>query len=273
MPKSSTWIYGELFARVNFMDLTWLGTAGFIIKGKEGEIAFDPFLSRGPGDPSPFTTKAFENTQAVFVGHGHFDHTFDIPEIVNATDLKVYAPGLTGQILKLRGTPASRLVEAQNKEMLFKPFKMRAFRSSHVKFDIPLIFSTLKRCSLKDCFHIAHVGLAYPKGLVQTYLFEIGGKKTLFISSGGCTDKELLEYRKLEIDYLLAPLQGHSHIQEIIAKQTMIVQPKVVIPHHWDDFYAPLSQNISVDIFRDKLNFLGFKGQVLEIPLFKSAQI
>lgn len=255
------------------MDLTWLGTAGFIVKTKEGEISFDPFLSRGPGQQSPFTVKTFENTQALFVGHGHFDHTYDIPDIVKESDLKVYAPGLTGQILKLRGVPASRLLEANNKEVLFSPLKVRAFRSSHVKFDIPLIFSTLKRCTFKDCLHVGYLGLAYPKGLVQTYLFEVGGKKVLFISSGGCTDAELVEYRKLEVDYLLAPLQGHSSIQELIAKQTVMIQPQVVIPHHHDDFYAPLSQNISVDVFRDHLKFLGFKGLVLEIPLFKSSQI
>lgn len=59
----------------------------------------------------------------------------------------------------------------------------------------------------------------------------------LKMSSAGATEKELLEYRKLEIDYFLAPLQGHSSIQEIAAKQTAIIQPKVVIPHHHDDFF------------------------------------
>ncbi len=255
------------------MNLTWLGTAGFIIKSDQGEIAFDPFLSRGEGEPSPFSVKSFENTQAVFVGHGHFDHTFDIPQIVAGTDLKVFAPGLTGQILKLRGAPSDRLINAANKEVLFKPFKVRAFHSSHVRFDLPLVFSTIKRCGIKGCLHAFNIGATYPKGLVQTYLFEVKGKKVLFISSAGCSEKELLEYRKLEIDYLLAPLQGHTSIQEIAAKQTVMIQPKVVIPHHHDDFFPPLSQNISVDVFKEKLNIMGFKGKVLEIPLFQSSQI
>lgn len=255
------------------MDLTWLGTAGFIVKSKEGEITFDPFLSRGEGIPSPFTTKSFENSQALFVGHGHFDHTFDIPKIAAATDLKVYAPGLTGHVLKMRGVPASRIVHTSNKDVLFKPYKMRAFHSSHVTFDLPLVLSTIKRCGVKGCLEACHLGLAYPKGLVQTYLFEVSGKKILFMSSGGASEKELMIYRKLEVDYFLAPLQGHSSIQEIAAKQVSIIQPKVVIPHHHDDFYPPLSQNVSVDVFRQKLNDLNFKGDVLEIPLFKSSLI
>lgn len=255
------------------MELTWLGTAGFIVKGKEGEIAFDPFLSRGQGERSPFTPKSFGNTQAVFVGHGHFDHTYDIPEIVGQSELKVFAPGLTGRMLRLRGVPAGRLMAAGHREILFDPFKVRAFRSAHVRFDLPLVTSTLKRCGVGGCLHAIPLGLGYPKGLVQTYLFEVGGKKALFVSSGGCTDAELEAYRKLEVDYFLAPLQGHSKIQEIAARQTAIVRPKVVIPHHFDDFYPPLSQNISVDVFRDRLKHNGFKGDVVEIPLFGSVGI
>jgi L-ascorbate metabolism protein UlaG (beta-lactamase superfamily) len=255
------------------MDLTWLGTAGFIVKSNEGEIVFDPFLSRGNGEPSPFNVKSFENAQTLFVGHGHFDHTFDIPEIANGTDLKIYAPGLTGQILRMRGVPKSRIHNASNKEILSKPFKVRAFHSSHVIFDAPLVVRTAKRCGVKGCLHALNVGLSYPMGLVQTYLFEVSGKKVLFISSAGCSDRELQIYQKLDVDYLLAPLQGHSKIQEIAAEQTAIINPKVVIPHHHDDFYPPLSENISVDVFRDQLKVYGYKGDVLEIPLFKSSQI
>jgi L-ascorbate metabolism protein UlaG (beta-lactamase superfamily) len=255
------------------MDLTWLGTAGFIVKSKEGEIIFDPFLSRGKGESSPFTTKSFENSQALFVGHGHFDHTFDIPEISKGTDFKIFAPGLTKHILKFRGVPSHRLTHTNTSDFLFKPFKVRAFHSSHVIFDMPLVVSTAKRCGIKGCLQACGLGLAYPKGLVQTYLFEAEGKKILYMSSAGANEKELLVYRDLEIDYFLAPLQGHSSIQEIAARQTSIIQPKVVIPHHHDDFFPPLSQNISVDIFREKLKQLNYKGDVLEIPLFQSSLI
>lgn len=255
------------------MELTWLGTAGFIVKSKEGEIVFDPFLSRGEGVPSPFTAKSFENAQALFVGHGHFDHTFDIPEIANSTDFKIFAPGLTKYLLKLRGVPSSRLAHSNTKEILFKSFKMRAFLSSHVQFDFPLVLETVKRCGVKGCLQACGLGLSFPKGLVQTYQFESKGKKFLYMSSAGATEKELLKYREQEVDYFLAPLQGHSQIQAITAKLTKIIQPKIVIPHHHDDFFPPLSQNVSVDVFREELKIVGFKGEVLNIPLFKNAQI
>lgn len=255
------------------MELTWLGAAGFIVKTKDAEIAFDPFLSREKGASSPFSTDSFQNTRAIFVGHGHFDHTYDIPAISKKSELQVFAPGLTGKILKLRGLPEKRLLTATNTEILFAPLKLRAFHSQHVNFDWPLIVSTAKRCGVGECLHIAGLGLKYPKGLVQTYLFESGGKKVLFASSAGCTPTELEIYRRMEVDYFLAPLQGHSKIQSIAARQTAIINPKVVIPHHHDDFYPPMSQDVSVEIFRNELKRHQFRGDLLEIPLFQSAQI
>jgi L-ascorbate metabolism protein UlaG (beta-lactamase superfamily) len=136
---------------------------------------------------------------------------------------------------------------------------------------MPLVLSTIKRCGVKGCLETCGLGISYPQGMVQSYLFEAAGKKFLFLSSAGADERELEMYRKLEVDYLLAPLQGHSQIQEIAAKQTLIINPKVVIPHHHDDFYPPLSQNISVDVFRDKLKYFGYKGDTLEIPIFQTA--
>ncbi len=255
------------------MDLTWLGTAGFIVKSSSGDIAFDPFISRGKGQPSPFTAQSFANTEALFIGHGHFDHTYDVPQILNSSDAQVYAPGLTSYMLRLRGVQASKIIHTSNTEFIFKKYKMRAFKSSHVTFDWPLVYSTLKRCQVSDCLNLCHVGFGYPKGLVQTYMFEIKNKKVLFISSAGCTHKELLTYKDLQIDFLLAPLQGHTQIQDLVAKQVTFINPKVVIPHHHDDFYPPLSQDISVDIFKEKLKLHGFKGRFLEIPLFQSCDV
>jgi len=255
------------------MDLTWLGTAGFIIKSRDGEIVFDPFLSRGKGETSPFRPQSFQNSHALFVGHGHFDHTYDIPRIALETDFKIFVPGLTKHLLKFRGVPGDRLVHTNVKEFIFKPFKMRAFHSSHVNFDMPLVIETVKRCGLKGCLQVCGLGLSYPKGLVQTYLFETEGKKVLYMSSAGASLEELNIYRKLEVDYFLAPLQGHSNIQDIAAKQAEIINPKVIIPHHHDDFYPPMSKNISIDIFREKLEKVGYKGSLVEIPLFKSSLI
>jgi L-ascorbate metabolism protein UlaG (beta-lactamase superfamily) len=115
--------------------------------------------------------------------------------------------------------------------------------------------------------------LFYPSGLVQTYIFEAEGKKVLFASSAGLSESEIATYRNENVDYFLVPLQGNTHIQRLAAEQVMKVQPRFAIPHHHDDFFPPLSQEISVDGFRYELKQLGYHGQVVEIPLFGSIQI
>lgn len=252
------------------MEITWLGTAGFLIKTSEFEFAFDPFLSRGTGIKSPFGYRDFKNTNLILLGHGHFDHSYDVPEIIQHNDAQVFAPGLTGILLKIRGIPSTRLNVTDNKEYILKQLKLRAFKSKHITFDMPLVLETIHRCGLRGCLGMCSRGLLYPKGLVQTYLFEVKQKKFLFMSSAGATKNELEEYRKLEIDYFLVPLQGHSQIQKIAAQMVVAINPKAVIPHHHDDFYPPLSQNISLDLFKDELSKLSCRSKLIEIPLFKT---
>lgn len=255
------------------MEITWLGTAGFLIKTHQTEFTFDPFLSRGLGLPTPFTYNDFKNTELILLGHGHFDHAFDVPEILKFNNAKVFAPGLTGFLLFLRGVDKNRIVTTDNKEFIKKEIKLRAFKSKHINFDRKLVLETIHRCGIKGCLGFCSRGLLYPKGLVQTYLFEIQSKRFLFMSSAGATREELIEYQNLEIDYFMVPLQGHSEIQKIAANLTSIINPKVVIPHHHDDFYPPLSQNISIALFKEELKKLNCSPKILEIPIFKSVTL
>ena len=255
------------------MEITWLGTAGFLIRAHQTEFAFDPFLSRGKGLPSPFTFNDFKNTEMILLGHGHFDHAFDVPEILKHNEAKVYAPGLTGLLLNLRGVSKNQLNITDNKDFIKKEIKLRAFKSKHINFDRKLVLDTLHRCGIKGCLGMCSRGLLYPKGLVQTYYFEINNKKFLFMSSAGASAQELIEYQKLEIDYFMVPLQGHSEIQKIAAEITNIITPKAVIPHHHDDFYPPLSQNISLELFQEELKKLNCSAKVIEIPIFKKISL
>ena len=69
--------------------------------------------------------------------------------------------------------------------------------------------------------------------------------------SGGSTPEELDRLAKLPVDVLLAPLQGHTHICRIAAEYVRALRPRLVIPHHQDDFYPPISQQVDVGPFVD----------------------
>lgn len=261
------------------LQLTWLGTAGFILKAPDFECAFDPFLSRkNPASPSPFTPQHFSNVKSLFLGHGHFDHIADVPAIAKNSDLIIYAAADNIKKLRSLGVKHSQTiaVEPKGKKSLINEvngIKVFGFDSRHVFFDSKLVFSTIQRCGFKNCVHIAELGVKYPMGGVRTYYLEIKGKKILFISSAGCTHEEIAKYRALQIDILLIPLQGHSNIQTIAGEIILGIQPKIVIPHHHDDFYQPMSQNISLEPLLEYLKIKSFKGQFVELPLFSTTEI
>jgi L-ascorbate metabolism protein UlaG (beta-lactamase superfamily) len=49
-----------------------------------------------------------------------------------------------------------------------------------------------------------------------------------------------------KIDVLLVPLQGHTRICEIALKYVQALKPRLVIPHHQDDFFPPISTYVDI---------------------------
>jgi L-ascorbate metabolism protein UlaG (beta-lactamase superfamily) len=81
----------------------------------------------------------------------------------------------------------------------------------------------------------------FPTGEVLGWLLEVEGKK-LFHLGSACMRWEPLE----GIDVFLVPVQGRKNICEVSAGLVRKVKPKMVIPHHFDDFYPPVSQTIDL---------------------------
>jgi hypothetical protein len=50
-------------------------------------------------------------------------------------------------------------------------------------------------------------------------------------------------------DLLLVPLQGHSHICDIAFEYVRVLKPRMVIAHHQDDFYPPISTAVDIGPF------------------------
>ena len=64
---------------------------------------------------------------------------------------------------------------------------------------------------------------------------------------------ELERLGKQPTDILLVPLQGHTHIAQIAHKYVKALQPKVVIPHHQDNFFPPISTMIDIQPFVERV--------------------
>ncbi len=231
------------------MKLRWLLTAAFEIITNNFKILIDPWILRPSTADPQLKTKIndIKGADAIFLTHGHYDHSLDVPEIVKGTGTKVYCSEQIKEVfLNDLGVNESNLIGIQPSSVIeFQPeFKVTVIKSQHIEFDS----STLKRLENAQLdnimatpkFKLKDVG-KYVVGDVFGYLFEFSnGKKLVHFGSGGYYEEEL---KKLpaDIDIFLAPVAGREDVEEIVAKMASIFNPKMIIPHHYDDFVPPFS--------------------------------
>lgn len=241
------------------MEIQWLGTAGFRIKTGNTQFLVDPYLSRNPAavPGQPLDPGDIKTASHIFISHGHFDHIRDVPTMAESTGARVYCSRVAGQTLKKKGVSPDLLEKiSQDKwERRFEDFRARAFFSRHVKFDKKLLITTLLKINFRIPRYLPFF-TEFPCGQVLSWRFYAEDKIIHFFGSAGSTMEELESLAGLDepIDILLVPLQGHSNICGIAAQYVNILQPKMVIPHHQDDFFPPISKQVEIEPFVKQVN-------------------
>ena len=252
------------------MELTWLGTAGFRIKIGPTTILIDPYLTRNETarPEQPLNPSDIDDGDLIFISHGHFDHILDVPEIVSRTEARVYCGAGIDDTLTQKGVKADwiRCVKTDGEEFEFNGLKGQALFSRHVKFDRRLLVKTLARINVRIPRYLPLLR-DYPEGQVLSWRFEIEGKVLHHFGSAGATPEELERLGSQPTDILLVPLQGHTHIVQIALDYVKALQPKMVIPHHQDNFFPPISSLVDVQPFVDGVQRVApdTDAQVLEI--------
>lgn len=234
------------------MNLTWLGTAGFRIETGDHAFLIDPYFTRNP-ESSPVQNlrpDQLEPAGQIFISHGHFDHLSDVPIAAEITGAIVYCDPVAADSLMKKGLSPERIhiVSQNGADFNFGVYQARAFYSRHVRFDVPLVLRTLARVGTRF-LDLRPTLTEYPAGQVLSWRFTLEGRTMHHFGSAGATPHELERLKKMETDILLLPLQGHTNICQIALNYVRAMQPKLVIPHHHDDFFPPISQNVDISPF------------------------
>jgi L-ascorbate metabolism protein UlaG (beta-lactamase superfamily) len=226
------------------MELTWFGTAGFKVKTDTCTILIDPYLSRNDKalPKQPLKPPDIQEGNFILISHGHFDHIYDVPAVAANTGAKVYCGKGIAETLIRNGMEKAHIHEVNSDGENFKlnGIQAQAFFSRHVKFDRWLIFKTLARINFRLPRYLPLLR-DYPEGQVLSWRLDVEGKAIHHFGSAGSTSDELAKLSSQLTDILLVPLQGHSAITQIAHKYVEALQPKVVIPHHQDSFFPPIS--------------------------------
>lgn len=234
------------------MELTWMGTAGFRIRTGRHDILLDPYITRNdravPG--RELTLDDLKTASHIFITHGHFDHIADVPGIASRSGAQIHCSAGAARFLESRGVEPGQVrpVIEVGAVRWFERFSAQPFLSRHVRFDARLVAGTILDAG-PGIIRLLPWILNGRKGRVLSWRFRIEHKCLLFFGSAGSTRNELERFAREQVDILLFPLQGHSDICDIAADCVGILKPGIVIPHHYDNYFPPLSKAIDINPF------------------------
>jgi L-ascorbate metabolism protein UlaG (beta-lactamase superfamily) len=126
------------------LEIEWLGVSGYRLTYETRTIYIDPYLSRVPLSyllrrraalPDPRTIDRFlpvdEDVAGVPVGHTHWDHAVDAPEIARRTGCKAYGSRSLARLMRLHGL-GDRAVEVEPYRTYgLGPFEVSFVPSAH----------------------------------------------------------------------------------------------------------------------------------------------
>ncbi|MFX1571522.1 MAG: MBL fold metallo-hydrolase [Promethearchaeota archaeon] len=247
--------------------ITWLGTASYILSLNGVKLLFDPFFSRNERATPQLKTRKedISDVSGIFISHGHFDHACDAGWFSENLDIPVFCSEAAknniinwaeGKIIKNHNENLSeraknniKICNFHDKIKISEGITVELIKSEHIKFDFKTIFSRVFSWQfLKESRSILSYGKGFPKGEVFgfcTYFINIK-----IISFGSLWHKYVEELQKFQpCDVFLVPYAGNSHRHMIkkTEKIIKILQPNIMIPYHWDNFFPPISRTENLE--------------------------
>jgi len=229
--------------------VTWLGVSGYLLSFEGASLIIDPYLSRVPLRALLLRRTALPDRTAidrylpnepgevagVLVGHTHFDHAVDAPALARMYGACAYGSASLVHLMSLHGL-ADRAVEVvPHRSYELGPFRVRFVPSRHSK----LLFG--RRVPMDGELTCDHVhGLAptaYRCGAVYGIEIEVGGLRLYHQGSANLDDDEL---RIAPVDVFLAGVAGRSVTPRYWERILPRLDPRLVVPTHYDNFFAPL---------------------------------
>ena len=247
---------GELEARrlrlPDGLEIEWLGVSGYRISAEGKTLFVDPYLSRVPfadllrrrsALPDPAMLDRFLHAPGevvgVLVGHTHFDHAVDAPEIARRFGCKAYGSDSLVTLMGLHGL-GERTVEVEPyRTYELGPFEVRFTPSVHSKL---LLGLAVPYDGDLTCEHLD--GLtpsAYRCGQVWGISIRVAGVSFYHQGSANLIDEAV---RERDIDVFLAGVAGRNFTDDYWRRILPRLDPKVVVPTHYDNFFRPLGQRL-----------------------------
>jgi len=230
------------------LEVEWLGVSGYRLSYEGKTLFIDPYLSRvpfrslvsrRPALPSEAALDRFLHapgeTVGVLVGHTHFDHAVDAPAIARRAGCRAYGSHSLVNLMALHGL-ADRAVEVEPyRTYELGPFEVSFTPSVHSKLLLGLAVPYDGELS---CEHLDSLAPgAYRCGQVWGITIAVAGLRFYHQGSANLVDEAV---RERGVDVFLAGVAGRSFTRDYWRRILPLLEPKAVVPTHYDNFFRPL---------------------------------
>jgi L-ascorbate metabolism protein UlaG (beta-lactamase superfamily) len=216
----------------------WLGVAGIEVRVNEQILVIDPFLSRPPfrrmwfgrvrSDSAPVVT-TIPQCDFVLVTHAHHDHLMDVPDVIQQTQAKAFGSPNACQLLTILGVPEGRCHEIKVGDRFpLGHFQIEVLPAEHLK--VPGFSAGPLPRRLRPPLRIRD----YRMDTCFSFLIEVGGLS--FLDWGSVCSEPAFPADVLWVN----PGADAAYYEALLA----VVQPRIILPIHWDDLFRPLSKPV-----------------------------
>jgi L-ascorbate metabolism protein UlaG (beta-lactamase superfamily) len=235
------------------LEVEWLGVSGYRMTFEQHTLFIDPYVSRVPlralverraAMPDPAMLDQFVQPSGtvvgVLVGHTHFDHAVDAPAIAARYRCPALGSGSLARLMRLHGVGDLAVEVAPYRVYELGPFEVSFTPSAHSKL---LLGFAVPFDGELTCEHLA--GLtpgAYRCGEVFGISISVGGTTFYHQGSADLVDDAI---RVRGVDVFLAGVAGRGFTRDYWKRILRRLEPRVVVPTHYDDFFKPLDEPLA----------------------------
>jgi L-ascorbate metabolism protein UlaG (beta-lactamase superfamily) len=230
------------------LEIEWLGVSGYRLSYEGVSLFVDPYVSRVPLRALLLRRRALPNPDliaryisapgqvaGILVGHTHFDHAVDAPAIARRFGARAYGSGSLAQLMRLHGLADLAVQVEPHRRYEIGPFAVRFVPSRHSKL---LLGLKVPMAGELTCDHLDGLTpTAYKCGDVWGIRIEVAGVSLYHQGSADLDDDELA---REPVDIFLAGVAGRGVTPRYWERILPRLDPRIVLPTHYDDFFAPL---------------------------------
>ena len=234
------------------LELEWLGVSGYRMTYEGVSLFIDPYLSRvplrslllrRPAMPDPALLDRYASVAGdvagVLVGHTHFDHAVDAPALARRFHAPAYGSASLVTLMRLHGLGGLAIEVEPYRTYEMGPFAVSFTPSAHSKLILGrrVPFDGELTC---DHLHGLTPG-SYRCGQVWGIRIEVAGTSFYHQGSANLVDEAL---RPQSVDVFLAGVAGRSVTPHYWRRVLPRLDPRLVVPTHYDDFFKPLGTRL-----------------------------